>query len=136
MYCSASMVFCFNFWFVVVFSGSGGVGSVGNEMIVGVVLIGGFFGVVFEGTCAVYVVGMGVVMLCWVLMIMFFKILGGWGELSVSLFCVKFECYFCMVGYDYKIEMGDLCRVFRGKVFWIEDDGVDDCGVVFGLSML
>lgn len=60
-------------------------------------------------------------------MITLFQIPGGWGEPSASPFCVKLECYLRMAGHEYKQEMGDPRRAPRGKVPWIDDDGVVIC---------
>ena len=57
-------------------------------------------------------------------MVTLFQIPGGWGEPSVSPFCMKLECYLRMAGVPFESKLGDPRRAPRGKVPWLEDDGV------------
>lgn len=56
-------------------------------------------------------------------MVTLFQIPGGWGEPSVSPFCMKLECYLRMAGVPFESKFGDPRKAPRGKVPWIEDDG-------------
>jgi glutathione S-transferase len=60
-------------------------------------------------------------------MVTLFQIPGGWGEPSASPFCVKLECYLRMAEVPFKTEFGDPRKAPRGKVPWIDDDGVVIC---------
>jgi glutathione S-transferase len=47
-----------------------------------------------------------------------------WGAPSISPFCIKVESYLRMVGLPYAVKLGDLRQAPKGKVPYIEDEGV------------
>ncbi len=49
---------------------------------------------------------------------------GAWGLSSMSPFCVKLECYLRMVGLPYQTKKADFRKAPKGKVPFIEEDGV------------
>ena len=49
---------------------------------------------------------------------------GAFGVSSLSPFCFKLECYLKMAGVPYKAQMADFRRAPKGKVPFIEEDGV------------
>ncbi|MBK6513676.1 MAG: glutathione S-transferase family protein [Polyangiaceae bacterium] len=57
-------------------------------------------------------------------MIHLYQLPGAWGVSSVSPFCVKLEAYLRFAGLPFETRFGDPRKAPRGKVPWLEDDGV------------